>query len=161
MSTKNMTPGTSLVVQQLKHLTFNTGDMGLIPDWGTKLPHAAQCGQKFKKQTKNITLFMGTFFGRALGLHGGEICSTQAFMVVVVEYVRGIMTQARAPMKPHVQGKDHRFSLVTNLVKNTKGNSIRISIKEHIRRWFQSPIYLGGSWSNFSILPTSKSAGSF
>ena len=50
---------------------------------------------------------------------------------MVVEYVRGIMTQARAPMKPHVQGKDHRFSLVTNLVKNTKGNSIRISIKEH------------------------------
>ena len=39
---------------------------------------------------------------------------------MVVEYVRGIMTQARTPMKPHVQGKDHLFSLGTNLVKNTK-----------------------------------------
>ena len=40
---------------------------------------------------------------------------------MVVEYVRGVMTQARALMKPHVQGKDHLFSLITNTEKH-KGN---------------------------------------
>ena len=34
--------GTSLVVQWLKLHDFNAGDMGLIPGWGTKIPHALQ-----------------------------------------------------------------------------------------------------------------------
>ena len=37
--------GTSLVVQQLRFCTFNAGDMGSIPGWGTKIPHTAWCGQ--------------------------------------------------------------------------------------------------------------------
>ena len=27
---------------------FNAGSARLIPDWGTKIPHAEQCGQKLK-----------------------------------------------------------------------------------------------------------------
>ena len=41
--------GTSLVVQWLKLHDFNAGDMGLIPGWGTKIPHAVQHGQKINK----------------------------------------------------------------------------------------------------------------
>ena len=36
--------GTSLAVQWLRL----TGSMGSIPDRGTKIPHAAQCGPKIK-----------------------------------------------------------------------------------------------------------------
>ena len=32
--------GNSLVVQWLILWTFGAEDMGLIPDWGTKIPHA-------------------------------------------------------------------------------------------------------------------------
>ena len=38
--------GTSLVVQWLRLHAPNTGCMGLIPDWGTKIPHATCCCQK-------------------------------------------------------------------------------------------------------------------
>ena len=41
--------GTSLVVQWLKLHDFNAGDMGLIPGWGTKIPHAVRHGQKINK----------------------------------------------------------------------------------------------------------------
>ena len=30
-------------------LPFNEGDVGLIPDWGARIPHASQ----LKKQTRN------------------------------------------------------------------------------------------------------------
>ena len=34
----------------VKTLPSNTGDMGSIPGWGTKIPHAVGCGQKLKKK---------------------------------------------------------------------------------------------------------------
>ena len=40
--------GTSLVVQQLKLHDFNASDMGLIPGWGPKIPHAVRHGPKKK-----------------------------------------------------------------------------------------------------------------
>ena len=33
--------GTSLAVQWLKNLPSNAGDVGSIPGWRTKIPHAA------------------------------------------------------------------------------------------------------------------------
>ena len=44
--------GNSLVVQWLGLWASISGDMGCIPGWGTKIPHAAGCGKK-----KNIKLF--------------------------------------------------------------------------------------------------------
>ena len=41
---KKCSAGTSLAVQYLRLC------MGLIPGWGTKIPHAARCGQKKKKK---------------------------------------------------------------------------------------------------------------
>ena len=38
--------GTSLAVQWLRLCTSTAGGMGLIPGQGTKIPHAAPCGQK-------------------------------------------------------------------------------------------------------------------
>ena len=38
--------GTSLVVQGLKFHTANVGGKGLLPGWGTKIPHAVWHGQK-------------------------------------------------------------------------------------------------------------------
>ena len=38
--------GTSLVVQWLRCHTSTAGGMGLIPGWGTKIPHDTWCGQK-------------------------------------------------------------------------------------------------------------------
>ena len=37
---QNRTRGTSLVIQWFKNPTRNAGYMGLIPSWGTKIPHA-------------------------------------------------------------------------------------------------------------------------
>ena len=42
-------PGISLVVQWLRLCASNAGGAGLIPGWGTKIPHAVQCSQKEKK----------------------------------------------------------------------------------------------------------------
>ena len=42
-------PGTSLAVQWLTLCTPNAGATGLIPGWGTKIPHVARHGQKKKK----------------------------------------------------------------------------------------------------------------
>ena len=42
--------GTSLAVQWLRCYASNTGGAGSIPVWGTKIPHAARCGQKKKKR---------------------------------------------------------------------------------------------------------------
>ena len=42
---QNNTSRTSLVVQQLKLLASNIGDVASIPGWGTKSPHAVRCGQ--------------------------------------------------------------------------------------------------------------------
>ena len=41
---------TSLAVQGLRLCTSNTGGVGLIPGWGTKIPHSSQ---KKKKKEKN------------------------------------------------------------------------------------------------------------
>ena len=45
-------PGTSLAVQWLRFHASNAGAAGLIPGWGTKIPHAAWHGQIFKKRKK-------------------------------------------------------------------------------------------------------------
>ena len=37
-----LTRGTSLVVQWLKICLVIQGDMGSIPGWGTKIPHATE-----------------------------------------------------------------------------------------------------------------------
>ena len=42
----------SLVVETL-HFQCRGCGMGLIPCWGTKLPHAMQCGKKKKKKISN------------------------------------------------------------------------------------------------------------
>ena len=41
--------GTFLAVQRLRLHTFTAGGMGLIPGWGTKIPHATRCSKKKKK----------------------------------------------------------------------------------------------------------------
>ena len=45
-----MFQGTSLAVQLLRFHASITGGVGLIPGWGTKIPHAALCSQKGKEQ---------------------------------------------------------------------------------------------------------------
>ena len=47
------TTGTSLAVQWLRCCTSSVADVGLIPGWGTKIPHAAQRGQKQKQRQTN------------------------------------------------------------------------------------------------------------
>ena len=44
--------GTFLAVPWLRLCTCNAGDVGSIPGWGTKIPHAVRCGQKRKKKRK-------------------------------------------------------------------------------------------------------------
>ena len=44
--------GTSMVVQWLRLHTSTAGDMGLIPGWGTKVPHALRGVAKKKKKIK-------------------------------------------------------------------------------------------------------------
>ena len=44
-----MITGISLVVQWLRLRAPTAGGMGSIPGWGTKILHAACCGQKKKK----------------------------------------------------------------------------------------------------------------
>ena len=46
--------GSSLVVQRVRLLLFHYRWMGSIPDWGTTIPHAAQCGQKNYKNKKDF-----------------------------------------------------------------------------------------------------------
>ena len=41
---------TSPVVQWLRPHTLNAEGMGLIPGWGTKIPHATQRGQEKKSR---------------------------------------------------------------------------------------------------------------
>ena len=43
-------PATSLVGPVVKTLRANAGGMGLIPGRGTKISHATQRSQKFKKK---------------------------------------------------------------------------------------------------------------
>ena len=43
--------GTSLVVQWLRPQTSTAGGMGLIPGWGTKIPHAMQCAPPKKGES--------------------------------------------------------------------------------------------------------------
>ena len=49
--------GTSLVVQWLRLCASNAGGTGLIPGWGTKIPHAAGCAPPKKSilRKKNKT----------------------------------------------------------------------------------------------------------
>ena len=49
-SLKDVQNGTSLAVQWLRLCASNAGDMGSIPGWGTKIPHAAQGSQSEKKK---------------------------------------------------------------------------------------------------------------
>ena len=49
-----MIQGTSLEVQWLRLHASTAGFTGLIPDQGSKIPHAMQCGQKKKKKDKKI-----------------------------------------------------------------------------------------------------------
>ena len=44
---KEQWQGTSLAIQWLRLHTSTAGDQGSIPDWGTKILHATQCGQFF------------------------------------------------------------------------------------------------------------------
>ena len=48
--TASKMPGsqTSLVAVWLRLHASNAGDLGSIPDWGTKISHATQCSQKKK-----------------------------------------------------------------------------------------------------------------
>ena len=41
-----MFQGTSLAIQLLRFHASTTGGVGLIPGWGTKIPHASLCSQK-------------------------------------------------------------------------------------------------------------------
>ena len=41
--------GCSMVAQRLRLYTANAGGAGLIPDQGSKIPHATQYSQKIKK----------------------------------------------------------------------------------------------------------------
>ena len=50
-------PGTCLVVHWLSLNASIAGNMGLIPGGETKIPHATQCGQKFKKKKKIVVQF--------------------------------------------------------------------------------------------------------
>ena len=42
--------GTSTMVQWLQPHAPNAGDMGSIPGWGTRFPHAAQHGHKKREK---------------------------------------------------------------------------------------------------------------
>ena len=44
--------GTSLAFQWLRLCASNARSLGLIPGWGTKIPHAVQCSQKIKTKKK-------------------------------------------------------------------------------------------------------------
>ena len=48
--------GTSLAIQWLKLLTTISGGTGSIPGWGTKILHAAWCGQKKKEKRKKKSI---------------------------------------------------------------------------------------------------------
>ena len=44
--------GTSLAVQWLRICASTAGGTGSVPGWGTKIPHAARCGQKKERNIK-------------------------------------------------------------------------------------------------------------
>ena len=52
-----MVEGTSLAAQRWWLCPFNAGGTGSIPSWGTKIPHAAQRGQKIEKEEKKPCIF--------------------------------------------------------------------------------------------------------
>ena len=68
---QTLAPGTSLAVWWLGLRAFNARGMGLIPGQGTKIPHAAWCGQK-KTKTKNQNK-------QTLAPASGSCCSSQEF----------------------------------------------------------------------------------
>ena len=47
-----MFSGTSLAAQWLRLRSLNAGGAGLIPGWGTNIPHAAWSGKKKKRKKK-------------------------------------------------------------------------------------------------------------
>lgn len=47
---QNRTRGTSFVIQWFKNPTHNAGYTGLIPSWGTKIPHALVPGKVGRKK---------------------------------------------------------------------------------------------------------------
>ena len=60
---QNLTIGTSLVAQWLKLFASSARGVGLIPSWGTKIPHAAQHGQP---PPSNFTISCPIFNSRTL-----------------------------------------------------------------------------------------------
>ena len=52
---KKIVFATSLTVQWLRLCAYIAGGVGLIPGWGTNIPHAVRCGQKKNHQkTKTV-----------------------------------------------------------------------------------------------------------
>ena len=51
--------GTYLVVQWLRLHASTARDVGSIPGWGTKIPHAMWCSQKVKKKKKKEEMDFG------------------------------------------------------------------------------------------------------
>ena len=43
------------MVQRLRLRASTAGGVGLIPDQGTKIPHASRCGQKEKEKSSQIS----------------------------------------------------------------------------------------------------------
>ena len=52
---KNNGLATSLVVQWLRLHASNAGDLDSVPGQGTKIPHAAWCGQKINLKNKQVS----------------------------------------------------------------------------------------------------------
>ena len=55
---KTLVQGTSLVIQGLRLCASTAGGAGLIPGWGTKIPHAARCCKKINKHTSTDALLL-------------------------------------------------------------------------------------------------------
>ena len=97
----------SLVAQWLRlHASF-AGGMGLIPGWGTKIPHAVGQGQKTKQDQKTPSM-LGTCFQSGLRLHYSfwqhESWYTVPFRLERKERLKGLndtqLTRGRARMQP-------------------------------------------------------------
>ena len=58
--------GTFLAVQWLRFCASNARGLGSIPGWGTKIPHAARCGQENIKKKKKENVGYTPFVTRVL-----------------------------------------------------------------------------------------------
>ena len=55
------------MVQGLWLHALNAGGLGSIPGWGTKIPHAVQCGQINYEKKENVVKKKTLFFSRGEG----------------------------------------------------------------------------------------------